>query len=750
LIQDIYIVHKKNKLSEVDILFPGDAVIISAMKNALKIAQKLDIDPHQSTTTIELLDADNTIPFIARYRKEATAGLDEEQIRDIKDLLGKLRALDERRSTVLNTIREQGLLTDELAARILAAETRTELEDLYQPYKPKRKTRASTAREQGLGPLADLILQQAHPSGTLETLAEPFLSDDVPTAEDAWAGAVDIAAENISDNSDVRRITREKAAQWATLQAEKTDGAEDPRGVYQEYYNFEAKLDSLRPHQVLAINRGENEKILRAKINISERDWRYAVNSVHPADRRSPLAELLHNAAEEAANRLLLPAIERDLRRELTTQAESHAIHVFATNLRNLLNQPPLPDHIVMGIDPGFRTGCKVAVVDPTGKALGTATIYPHPPKNKVGEALETLKVLVREHKATLIAIGNGTASRETEQLVADLIQQLKSEPDDPQIPHYLIVSEAGASVYSASPLARKELPDMDVSMRGAVSIARRVSDPLSELVKIDPKSIGVGMYQHDVDQKALSEALHEVVESVVNTTGVDLNTASPALLTYVAGIGPALADRIVSHRDQNGPFHSRAAIQEVHGLGPKSFEQAAGFLRIREGDNPLDASAIHPESYPIAWQVLSRAGLNINTPPQEREPALKSLLAAAPLPKLAEELGAGVPTLEDILEQLVRPGRDPREDLPAPITRSDVLKMEDLVVGMTLMGTVRNVVDFGAFVDIGVKNDGLLHRSQIPHGVQLSVGDVLPIKILKVETERGRISLGLDQNPPK
>jgi len=717
-------------------LLPCD--IILTMSNPQKIAQELHINLQQVTATLELLDADNTIPFISRYRKEVTGGLDEEQIRNISDLIAKLRALDERRTTVLKSIQEQGKLTDELKAQILAAVSRTELEDLYQPYKPKRKTRASIARERGLQPLADLILQQVRVSESLEVLAQPYLSEEVPTVEAAWEGARDIVAETISDHTEVRKITRIKAVEWGSQSTEKIKDAEDPRQVYKDYYEFEYKIDRLRPHQILAVNRGEKEKVVRVKMAIPERDWRYAINTNFPANHRSSLAEQLYSSGEDAAGRLLLPAIERDIRRDLTEKAETHAIQVFATNLRNLLNQPPLAGHVVLGIDPGFRTGCKVAVVDPTGKSPETATIYPHPPQNLAAKAKKVLADLVERHNVTLIAIGNGTASRETEALVAELIQEHKGADL-----HYLIVSEAGASVYSASKLARAELPEMDVSMRGAVSIARRVQDPLAELVKIDPKSIGVGMYQHDVDQKELGKALDAVVENAVNTTGVEVNSASPALLNYVSGIGPALAARVVEYRDQHGPYRNRNELKNVPGLGPKAFEQSAGFLRIRDGDNPLDRSAIHPESYPIAEKVLQRAGLWLDTPPQEREPALAVLGTSTPLTELAAELGTGVPTLTDIFEQLVRPGRDPREDLPAPILRSDVLKMEDLTTGMQLKGTIRNVVDFGAFVDIGVKQDGLLHRSQIPKGVQLNLGDILSVRILSVEIERGRISLG-------
>ena len=706
------------------------------MDYASKIAPQLNVRPIRVSAAIELLDAGNTLPFVARYRKEVTGGLDEEQLRHISEELSRLRGLDERRQTVLKTIQEQGKLTPELQDRILVAETLTALEDLYQPYKPKRRTRASIAREHGLEPLANLILEQPHTGQSLQELAEPFLSEAVSTLEDAWGGGRDIVAETISEHADVRGQTREKALQWGVLSCEKIPDAEDERGVYALYYEFEIRVDKLRPHQVLAIGRGESEKILRVKVSVPERDWRTAVERHFRLDPKSPLAGQFEEAILDAANRLLLPAIERDVRRALTERAEAHAIRVFGENLRALLAQPPLPGRVVMGIDPGFRTGCKVAVVDPTGKALDTATIYPHEPQKKWDEALKKLASLIARYGVTLISIGNGTASRESELLAAELTRQMDAVK-------YLIVNEAGASVYSASQLARAELPHLDVSLRGAVSIARRVQDPLAELVKIDPKSIGVGMYQHDVDQKQLAQALEGVVSSVVNQVGVDLNTASPALLTYVSGVGPKLAERIVEHRDQHGPFPNRAALLSVSGLGPKVFEQAAGFLRVREGDNPLDASAIHPESYPAAGAVLEMAELSLESQPQERKAALDALRQRAPLEKLAAMLGVGQPTLEDILEQLVRPGRDPRQDLPAPILRGDVLKMEDLAVGMRLKGTVRNVVDFGAFVDIGVKQDGLLHRSQIPSGIDLKVGYVIEVTILKVEIERGRISLG-------
>ncbi len=705
------------------------------MDYAHHIATQLNIRPAQVSSTIELLDADCSVPFIARYRKERTGGLDEVQLRQISESIRRLRALDERRKTVIKSIDGQGKLTTELYQQLLMADTQTELEDLYQPYKPRRRTRASIAREKGLQGLSDLIIAQVRSEQSLEEMAAPYLTELVPTVDDAWAGARDIAAETISDHPVVRRVTREKALKWGTLNCEKIKDAEDPRGVYQLYYEFTWRVNKLRPHQILAINRGEKEKVLRVKVFVPERDWRGAITSPFHVDPRSPLAGQFQISIADAAERLLLPTIERSVRRVLTEKAESHAINVFAANLRALLGQPPLEGRTLLGLDPGYRTGCKVAVVDHTGKLLDTSTITPHQPQKRWRSALEMLGSLVKQYDVSLIVIGNGTASRETEQLVAELIRSYPSVK-------YLIVDEVGASVYSASPLARNELPDLDVSLRGAVSIARRVQDPLAEMVKIDPRSIGVGMYQHDVNQKLLTETLNSVVESVVNTVGVDLNTASSALLRYVSGIGPKLAERIVAYRDERGTFPNRQALRKVPGLGPKAFEQAAGFLRIREGDNPLDASAIHPESYSVAEAVLSLAGLSAQTDSQERRESLADLSTRQSSEKLAADLDCGVPTLIDVIFQLVSPGRDPRKNLPAPILRSDVLKLKDLVNGMRLRGTVRNVVDFGAFVDIGVKQDGLLHRSQIPRGISLKVGDVIEVDILKVEPERNRISL--------
>ncbi len=706
---------------------------------AEKISTQLNIRTNQVTATIALLDEGNTIPFIARYRKEVTGGLDEEQLRAIQSQIDFLRKLDERRETILASITEQGKLTDTLRAELMAAETLTALEDLYLPYKPKRRTRAMIAREKGLAPLADQILAQFRGKSSLEELAATFLNESVESIEAALAGARDIVAETISDNPEVRRVTREKALKFGAARASKIEDANDERAVYALYYEFEFRVDRLRPHQILAINRGEEQKILRVAVEVPERDWRNAITNVFRPNQLSPFFEQMELAIDDAAKRLLLPAIERDVRTTLTEQAEMHAIQVFAANLRGLLTQPPLSGHNVLALDPGYRTGCKVAVVDASGKLLTTDTVYPHPPQKQSAATLRTLTDLINQHGVSLITIGNGTASRETEQLVAELIQKGYQGKGL----HYLMVNEAGASVYSASPLAKAELPGLDVSLRSAVSIARRIQDPLAELVKIDPKSIGVGMYQHDVNQKALAGSLDGVVESVVNQVGVDLNTASPALLTYVAGIGPKLAERIVAHRDENGPFANRKSILKVSGLGPKAFEQAAGFLRVRDGDEPLDASAIHPESYGVAKQVLKEVKLAANAPMEEREAKLSELRKRISLSELASTLGTGEPTLADILEQLVRPGRDPREDLPAPILRSDVLSMDDLHPGLTLEGTVRNVIDFGAFIDIGVKQDGLLHRSQLPQGTLLNVGDVITVEIQKVEKDRGRISLG-------
>ncbi len=711
------------------------------MDYSQKIAEGLKIHPQQVNAAIELIDSGNTLPFIARYRKEATGGLTDEQLFQIQQQLSKLRSLDQRRQAILKSIAEQGKLTVELQEKVQAAESLTSLEDLYQPFKPKRKTRASVARELGLQPLADMILAQAHPAESLEKLAAQYLSESLPGIDEVWQGARDIVAETFSEHPEVRRLTRESAMKWGVIRTEKIAEAEDARKTYELYYQGEFRVDRLRPHQVMAINRGAAEKILRVTLETPEQSWKQAAAQVFRMDQRSPLAGQLSEAIQDGAARLLLPAIERDVERILTEAAEQAAIQVFMDNLRSLLNQPPVEGKVVLGIDPGYRTGCKLAVVDTTGKVLATGTIYPHEPQKKWKEALETLTRLVSNYHVNLISIGNGTASRETERLAAELIKSLDGK-DQSQKLHYVIVNEAGASVYSASVLARTELPDLDVSLRGAVSIARRIQDPLSELVKIDPKSIGVGMYQHDVDQGRLSEALQAIVESVVNRVGVDVNTASVALLQYVAGIGPKLAERIVAYRNEHGPFQERRQLLDVPGLGPKAFEQAAGFLRITNGRQPLDATAIHPESYTLAEKILARLGMTLDSSLAQRRQISELLQDAGQLKALSDELRAGLPTIQDILEQLARPGRDPRKNLPAPILRQDVMSFDDLSTGMRLRGTVRNVVEFGAFVDIGVKQDGLLHRSQMPAGLSLHAGDVIEVMIKAIDAERGRISL--------
>lgn len=704
------------------------------------IANQLSLPAGKVKNTIELLDQGNTIPFIARYRKEVTGTLDEEQIRNINEAWERLKSLEERRGVILQSIAEQGKLTDGLEQAIHAAATLTALEDLYLPYRPKRRTRAMIAREKGLEPLAQLILNQEITKQSLESIVKPYLSDEVATLEEALSGAKDIVAETISDNALVRQLTREKGLQFGKISAEKIADAKDERGVFRIYYQFECALKYLRPHQVLALNRGESEKILRVRVAIDERDWRTAIRTQFSPDRRSIFFDALNEATEDGANRLLLPSIERDIRNALTESAEAHAIKLFALNLKALLTQPPLADQVVLAIDPGFRTGSKIAVMDETGKVLETGTIYPHPPQNQKDQSKQILKALIAKYHVTLLVIGNGTASRETEMLAAEITQE------HPGL-HYLITSEAGASVYSASKLARKEFPDLDVSIRGAVSIGRRVQDPLAELVKIDPKSIGVGLYQHDVNQANLAGALDQVVETVVNSVGVELNTASGALLTHIAGIGPSLADKIVQYREENGPFPSRREVTAVPGMGPKSYEQAAGFLRIREGENPLDSTAIHPESYAVAKQVLDRLKLPEAASSSERVRIVDQFTATTDLKALAKDLNTGLPTLEDILKEIARPGRDPREDLPKPILRVDVLKMDDLAPGMQLKGTIRNVVDFGAFVDIGVKTDGLLHRSQIPQHARLQVGDIVEVVIQSIDKDRNRIALEMKES---
>jgi len=706
-----------------------------------RLSAELGLRRDQVQRTVSLFDEGSTVPFVARYRKEITGSLDEEQLRTLLERLTYLRKLAERQDAVIASITEQGKLTPELEEAILSADTLQIVEDLYLPYKPKRRTRATIAIERGLEPLADLIAAQGSIGDSLSALASPFLSDDVPSIEEALQGARDIVAERIADDARVREVVRRLTQQQGVIGVQVADASKDAKGVYRVYYEFQAGARTIRPHQVLAINRAEREDVLRVRISAPDDAVLACLAQLYPPNPRSPLAGQLDLATKDAYKRLIIPAIEREIRRALTERADEHAIGVFATNLRGLLLQPPVKDHNVIGIDPGFRTGCKVAVVDSTGKVLDTATIYPHPPQNQRAESMATLAALAKRYRADLFAIGNGTASRETEDLVAEIIRTHGGA-------QYVMVNEAGASVYSASPLARAELPELDVSMRGAVSIARRVLDPLAELVKIDPRSIGVGLYQHDVDQKALATKLDEVIETVVNSVGVNVNTASPALLQHVAGLGPKLAERIVEWRDREGCFRSREALRQVKGMGEKTFEQAAGFLRVPDGDNLLDNTGVHPESYPVVERLCNHLGLSLDDPRLAER--VREQRARLNVPALAEQIEVGVPTLEDILSDLARPGRDPRSDLDAPVLRSDVLKIEDLQPGMALRGTVRNVVDFGAFVDIGVKQDGLVHVSEMadyrvasPYEV-VSVGDVIDVTVLGIDLDRGRIALSM------
>ena len=720
------------------------------------IAAELSISPRQVGNTVNLLDEGNTIPFIARYRKEVTGELDEEQIRNIDERLTYIRNLEARKAEVLKSIEEQGKLTPELAQAITEAIKIQEVEDLYRPYKPKKRTRAMIAKERGLEPLADLIWAQEIESGIIDDLTAPFINPDlgVETVTDALAGARDIIAEKVSDDPDYRKVLREFLWDQAVIASEAKEAKADKKkdaeraelDEYRMYADYKEPLQKVPPHRILALNRGEKEEALKVSVEAEHEVALQKLNYLIITNKKSIFTSELEEAISDGYKRLLFPSLERELRAALTETAEEHAIKIFGLNLRNLILQPPVKDLRVMGIDPGYRTGCKVAVVDGTGKLLDTVTIYPHPPVNKWDETLAILGKLVQKHNVNLITIGNGTASRESETLVAELIHMLGAEKTS-----YCIVSEAGASVYSASKLAKEEFPDLDVSMRGAVSIARRIQDPLAELVKIDPKSIGVGLYQHDVNQKQLSDALSGVVESCVNYVGVDLNTASPALLQYVAGLQPAVAKNIVAFREENGKFKDRKQLLKVKRLGEQAFVQAAGFLKIAGGAEPLDNTWVHPESYEAARQLLAKLGFETeDILDKEKLAEIRIKLQQINVDKTAEELGVGKPTLKDIIDALAKPGRDPREDLPKPIFRNDVLKMEDLKPGMTLTGTVRNVVDFGAFVDIGVKQDGLVHVSELsdkfvknPTDV-VAVGDIVEVRVKEVDLARKRIALSM------
>ena len=702
------------------------------------VAEELGLRTRQVRVVDGLLADGNTIPFIARYRKEMTGELDETQLRAIRDRLAYLRQLEERKAEVIRLIDEQGKLTEELRENILKAVRLQEVEDLYRPYRQKRKTRASVARERGLEPLAKWLIGQPAGGDPLAEAAK-YINEEkgVAAAEDALQGAMDILAEDWSDDAAIRGWVRRFTWERGVLQSR----AKDPeqQSVYEMYYAFEEPVRRIPPHRVLALNRGEREGVLTVGIAVPEDE---VLDGLRKRVIRGPSAtrEILLQALEDAYRRLIAPSVEREIRSELTEKAEEKAIGVFAENLRHLLLQPPVKGHVVLGVDPAYRTGCKLAVVDETGKLLETAVAYPTPPHNRKAEAAEVFRRLIEKHGVDLIAIGNGTASRETELFVAELIRGMPERGL-----RYVMVSEAGASVYSASDLAKEEFPDLDVAERSAVSIARRLQDPLAELVKIEPKSIGVGQYQHDVSQKRLEESLADVVESAVNHVGVDVNTASPSLLAYVSGINAGLAKNIVKFREERGKFRNREDLREVPRLGAKTFEQCAGFLRIPDGDNPLDKTPIHPESYGVVERLFAELGLSLG---DVGTPACRERLADVNPAELAPRLGVGEPTLRDILDSLRRPGRDPREDLPPPIFRTDVLDIEDLKPGMELKGTVRNVVDFGAFVDIGIKNDGLVHISQmsdryIRHPSEVvTVGDTVTVWVLDVDVKRGRVGL--------
>ncbi len=704
------------------------------------LTEEFSLKPFQVENTVKLIDEGNTVPFIARYRKEATGSLDDQILRELSDRLSYLRNMEETALKIKAAIEEQGALTEELVSAIDSAKTLTELDDIYRPYKKKRKTRASAAKEKGLEPLAELIYAQSPDCEEPIKLAENYIDPEkgVETAEDALQGAMDIIAEKISDDADIRKRMRFVCSAHGVLSV-KAVGEE--LGVYEMYKDYSEPLSKIPDHRILAINRGEKEDFLKVSVDF-DRDKAMFIIAKNHIKEGSPATAAVKAAAEDAYTRLIFPSVERELRSELTERASASAIKVFSTNLRQLLMQPPVKDKVTLGLDPGYRTGCKVAVVDGTGKVLDTGVIYPVPPKNKVEEAKKIIKELVKKYSVQVFAIGNGTASHETEVFAAEVIREL----DDGL--SYMVVSEAGASVYSASKLAAEEFPDYDVSLRSAVSIARRLQDPLAELVKIDPKAIGVGQYQHDMPQAKLNTALDGVVEDCVNTVGVDLNTASVQLLSRVSGLSSAVAKNIVAYREENGKFNCRTQLKKVAKLGPKAFEQCAGFLRIADGKQPLDNTSVHPESYKAAESLLKLCGYTDSDVKNGKALGIAENAEQRGLDSLAEDLQIGVPTLKDIIKELERPGRDPRDELPAPLLRSDIMSIEDLKTGMELTGTVRNVIDFGAFVDIGVHQDGLVHISQItdrfikhPSEV-LKVGDIVKVWVLCVDVAKKRISL--------
>ena len=706
-----------------------------------KLTEELQVKKWQVEAAVKLIDEGNTIPFISRYRKEATGALNDEQLRDLGERLTYLRNLEDKKAQVISSIEEQGKLTEELKAAIEAAQTQVAVDDLYRPYRPKRRTRATMAKEKGLEGLANIILLQMTTT-PLETEAESYLSEEkgVATVQEAIAGAMDIIAESISDEADYRTWIRNKTLKEGEITSEAKD--EKEQSVYETYYHFSQPISKMAGHRTLALNRGEAEKVLTVKIVAPEPEILSYLES-RVITRDNPITSpTLEEVVKDSYSRLIAPAIEREIRNLLTEQAEEGAIRVFGKNLEQLLMQPPIAGQTVLGWDPEFRTGCKLAVVDPTGKVLDTVVIYPTAPQNKVKEAKATLKKLIEKYHITLISLGNGTASRESEQVIVELLKEI------PEKVQYVIVSESGASVYSASKLATEEFPNFDVGQRSAASIARRLQDPLAELVKIDPKAIGVGQYQHDMNQKRLSEALGGVVEDSVNKVGVDLNTASAPLLEYISGITKTLAKNIVTYREANGRFADRRQLLKVPKLGPKAYEQCAGFLRIMNGDNPLDTTSVHPESYEAAMKLLTSLGYSAE---DIIGGGLKGISKKVREPKkTADELGVGELTLKDIVQELEKPARDPRDEMPRPVLRSDVLDMKDLTPGMVLKGTVRNIMDFGAFVDIGVHQDGLVHVSEmserfIKHPLDVvKVGDVVDVKVLAVDVAKKRISLSM------
>lgn len=707
-----------------------------------KLTEELGVKKWQVEAAVKLIDEGNTIPFISRYRKEATGALNDEQLRQLFERLTYLRNLEEKKEQVLSSIEEQGKLTEELKTQILAAETLVVVDDLYRPYRPKRRTRATIAKEKGLEPLAALITMQKTTT-PIEEAAKGYVSEEkeVKNVQDAIAGAKDIIAEYISDEADYRIYIRDLTVKQGKL----TSVAKNPeeQSVYEMYYEFEEPVSKLAGHRVLALNRGEKEKILTVKIEApEEKILQYLEKKVIHAENPYTMP-LLKEAIEDSYKRLIAPAIEREIRNDLTEKAEDGAINVFGKNLEQLLMQPPIVGQTVLGWDPAFRTGCKLAVVDPTGKVLDTTVIYPTAPTTpqKIAAAKDTLKKLIQKYHITLFSVGNGTASRESEQIIVELFKEI------PEKVQYIITNEAGASVYSASKLATEEFPNFDVGQRSAASIARRLQDPLAELVKIDPKSIGVGQYQHDMNQKKLSEALSGVVEDCVNKVGVDLNTASAPLLSYISGISSTIAKNIVAYREENGSFTSRKQLLKVAKLGPKAFEQCAGFMRIQGGKNPLDGTSVHPESYEAAEKLLEKLGYTLQDVADRKLDGLAKSIKD--YKKLAAELEIGEITLRDIVKELEKPARDPRDEMPKPILRTDVLEMKDLTEGMILKGTVRNVIDFGVFVDIGVHQDGLVHISQITdkkfikHPLEaVSVGDIVDVKVMSVDIKKKRIQL--------